>query len=74
MYIDDDPHSAFVQSYVISHAKRYNGGVVIPEALHGSLPARQIPLRPQSCLGMTLLYYYLSTTEMPGRRAEAARA
>jgi len=32
VYIDGDPRSAFVLPYVISHAWRCNGGVVIPAA------------------------------------------
>lgn len=38
-YIDDDPRSAFVPRYVISSARRCNGGVVIPAAR--SLPVRE---------------------------------
>lgn len=73
-YIDDDPHSAFVPPYVISHAWRYNC-VVIPAAR--SLPARQIPLRSPKLFRNDLIiyyYYYHMSTGMPGRRVEAARA
>jgi len=75
-YIDDDPYSAFVPPYVISHAWRYNGGgVVIPAAR--SLPARQISLRPPKLFRNDLIiyyYYYYMSTGMPGRRVEAACA
>jgi len=64
-YIDDDPRSAFVPPYVISHAWRCNGGgAVIPATRF--LPAREIPLRPPKLFRNDLIIYYYLSTGMPG--------